>query len=124
MVGDTDQNGKSEGDILRAGDILPPYRKKTPKQPAPQKPGQGGEKSEIPRFDLSEDIMAAQRKIIAIRRKAPGSKTQSQYQPIRASIIGHTIERPMSVTPQQEKIIADIVTRDIERLCGSGAVGL
>ena len=124
MVGDSDQNEKFEGDILRAGDILPPYRKKTPKQPEQQKPKQSSEKPEIPTFDLAEDIMAAQRKITAVRRKAPTPKTENLHQPIRASIIGHTIERPMSVTSQQEQIISDIVRRDIERLCSIGAVGL
>lgn len=63
------------------------------------------EKSEIPSFDLAEEIMAEQRKITAIRRKAPGKKTEAQ--PV-------DIEQPLS---EQEKIIAEIVARDIERLC-------
>ena len=63
------------------------------------------EKPEIPSFDLAEEIMAEQRKITAIRRKAPGKKTEAQ--PV-------DIEQPLS---EQEKIIAEIVARDIERLC-------
>lgn len=70
------------------------------------------EKSEIPSFDLAEEIMAEQRKITAIRRKAPSKKNEAQRSEPQAQPVD--IEQPLS---EQEKIIAEIVARDIERLC-------
>jgi hypothetical protein len=67
------------------------------------------ETPEIPHFDLAEEIMAEQRKITAIRRKAPGKKTEAQRSEPQV--------QPTPELPEQEKIIAEIVTRDIERLC-------
>jgi hypothetical protein len=79
------------------------------------------EQTEIPRFDLAEEIMAEQRKITAIKRKAPDKKIEYQ---IKARIqeqevkpISHTTEQMVPSLPEQEKIIAEIVARDIQRLC-------
>jgi len=79
------------------------------------------EQTEIPRFDLAEEIMAEQRKITAIKRKAPDKKIEYQ---IKARIqeqevkpISYTIEQMVPSLPEQEKIIAEIVARDIQRLC-------
>ncbi len=71
-------------------------------------------KHEIPKFDLAEEIMAEQRRITAIRRKAPGKKTEAQRPQPQAQPVGYTTEKPLS---EQEKIIAEIVARDIEKLC-------
>jgi hypothetical protein len=75
------------------------------------------EKSEIPSFDLAEEIMAEQRRITAIRRKAPGQKTEAQRLKPETQIVDHIIEQPKPLLSEQEKIIAEIVARDIERLC-------
>lgn len=76
------------------------------------------ETSEIPSFDLAEEIMAEQRKITAMKRKAPGQKTEAQRLKPEAQIDDHSIEQPKPVLlSEQEKIIAEIVERDIERLC-------
>jgi len=72
------------------------------------------EKHEIPKFDLAEEIMAEQRRITAIKRKAPGKKTEAQRSEPQAQPVGYTTEQPLS---EQEKIIAEIVARDIEKLC-------
>jgi hypothetical protein len=69
---------------------------------------------EIPKFDLAEEIMAEQRRITAIRRKAPGQKTEAQRSEPQAQPVGYPIEQPLS---EQEKIIAEIVERDIDKLC-------
>ena len=74
-------------------------------------------KSEIPKFDLAEDIMAEQRKITAIKRKAPGKKTETQKQELEVKPIGYPIEQSMLSLSEQERIVAEIVTRDIEKLC-------
>ena len=114
---------QSKKDILRAHDIMPPYKKKTQQEAKTQETGEairsadapetsvekeetGGirpteekpagaveaqrDKGEIPKFDLAEEIMAKQRKISAIRRKAPGKKFETQ----KAEPVGYTIGQP------------------------------
>jgi hypothetical protein len=86
--------------------------------PGPKKEAETSEETpEIPSFDLAEDIMAEQRKITAIRRKAPGQKTEAQRLKPETPIVDHIIEQPKPLLSEQEKIIAEIVARDIERLC-------
>jgi len=76
------------------------------------------EKAEIPTFDLAEEIMAEQRKITAVKRKAPGKITEAQKAEPQAEPVGYTtIEQPAPTLPEQDEIIAEIVARDIERLC-------
>ena len=75
------------------------------------------ETPEIPSFDLADEIMAEQRRITAIRRKAPGQKTEAQRLKPETQIVDHIIEQPKPLLSEQEKIIAEIVARDIERLC-------
>jgi hypothetical protein len=127
-------------DILRARDIMPgnppPYKEETHQKPKSQndsenttrladaalisaekeKPAESvstqQEKMEIPRFDLAEEIMAEQRKITAIRRKAPGKEFKAQAEPV-----DYTIERSIPWEVEQDQIIAEIVARDIEKLC-------
>jgi hypothetical protein len=102
-------------------------------------------RGEIPKFDLAEQILAEQRKITAIRRKAPGKpqrlpsqdgaagkKTESRPSdgrgepPARereAESIGYPprrvmvgIKQPPLTLSEQGRIIAEIVARDIEKL--------
>lgn len=80
-------------------------------------------KTEIPQFDLAKELMARQRKATATRRKAPGSaikpqKPQSQPKP--AGAVSETYERLRPTEPERERIIADIVARDIKKLSGNG----
>jgi hypothetical protein len=75
------------------------------------------DKHEIPKFDLAEDIMAEQRKITAIKRKAPAKRIEAVSVP---SATGSTVPTGLlqwPKSPAQEQIIADIVARDIEKLC-------
>jgi len=74
------------------------------------------EASEIPKFDLAEQILAEQRKITAIRRKAPGKKNESPAQGREVESIGYTIKQPPLTLSEQGRIIAEIVARDIEKL--------
>ena len=131
---------RCKADILRARDIMPgnapPYKEETHQKPKSQNDSENAtrladaapipaekekpaesvstqqEKTEIPRFDLAEEIMAEQRKITAIKRKAPGKKFEAQPEPV-----DYTIERSILRQPQQDRIITEIVARDIERLC-------
>jgi len=60
-VSETDTNKQDDTDVLRAEDI---------QDASEPRPSDG--RGEIPKFDLAEQILAEQRKITAIRRKAPG----------------------------------------------------
>jgi hypothetical protein len=92
--------------------------KETAPLPKPMVSVDKKEKAEIPKFDLAEEIMAEQRKITAIKRKAPGKKTEAQRSEPQAKPAGYTtIEQPVPTLPEQDQIIAEIVARDIERLC-------
>ena len=71
--------------------------------------------SEIPKFDLAEQILAEQRKISSIKRKGPGKKTEAPSQQQQIQSIGYTA-KPPPLLSEQEQIIADIVARDIETL--------
>ena len=108
-------------DILRAKDIIP----------GGERPVSGSEnisQVDIPRFDLAEDIMAEQRRLIAIRRKGPGGPTpipvttpqlSSDLPPApRCSDDGGAFE---GIGAEWDPIIANIVARDIEQLCAGGA---
>ncbi len=128
-MSETDTNKQDDTDVLRAEDI----------QDASEPRSSDG-RGEIPKFDLAEQILAEQRKITAIRRKAPGKKpqrlpslapavarVQSQdeaagkkpktpdRQP-QAQSTDYAIKQPPSILLEQEQIVAEIVARDIEKL--------
>ncbi|MHC4158292.1 MAG: hypothetical protein ACYSSO_04350 [Planctomycetota bacterium] len=150
-----------KADILRARDIVPPYKKKTKKQRKSQKkdedtsnpaniaepstekekttrkdagpipiettvpkktrpPSAKQEEAEIPRFDLAEEIMAEQRKITSIRRKSPGKKAEAKRKHLQAKPVSYTIKQLTPEQAEQNRIIAEVVARDIERLCRGG----
>ena len=75
------------------------------------------ESPEIPSFDLAEEIMAEQRKITSIRRKAPGQKDNIQRLKPKPQPVNHITKQPIPLLSEQDKVIADIVARDIEKLC-------
>ncbi|MHC4594871.1 MAG: hypothetical protein ACYS19_08005 [Planctomycetota bacterium] len=172
----TNSDKQGDADVLRAQDIVPPYNKKiqqnrdfqkmetddVPAEPADVEQKKG----KIPKFDLAKEIMAEQRKITAIRRKAPsktgpirdpkdlgpkdkgsngagmieaglrraphrngagraqsscvaglGKRKQAPSPESGTESISYTIQPP-PVLAEQEQIIAEIVARDIEQLCG------
>lgn len=80
-------------------------------------PTQEQAKSDIPRFDLAEKIMAEQRRITAVRRKGPGQQDETQGQERKTERAGDIKEPAFLALSEQEQIIAEIVARDIERLC-------
>jgi hypothetical protein len=87
--------------ILRAKDIIPGV------------PKSNSEKIEqitnIPKFDLAEEILAEQRKITAIKRKAP-----TQQREIGSISYATGWSRP--ALSEQEQIIVEIVAKDIKKL--------
>lgn len=74
-------------------------------------------KSDIPRFDLAEKIMAEQRRITAVRRKGPGQQDEAEGQERKTESSGDMKKSPTPVLSEEEQIIAEIVSRDIEGLC-------
>ena len=108
-MSNTDNNKQDDADILRAENILSPYNKEeSSEQDLPT--------TEMPKFDLAEQIMAEQRKVTAIRRKAPGKKTKAPDLQPRIQSTGCAIKQPPPTLPENELIIAEIVARDIEKL--------
>ena len=89
----------------------------------------------IPDFDLNQQMMASQRKQAATKRHGPGKqidKTETQtnddqwVEPGRQKVVpddhsGNKTERDhvrgMGTIPKRNPLIAEIVRRDIERLC-------
>ena len=104
-------------------------KKKTSKKPTSRKvatkkarSGRSASSSEIPTFDLAEQIMAEQRKITAVKRKAPRKKIEVQETESKAEGVGHSIGRARAARSEEDRIIAEIVARDIEKLCGGDTV--
>jgi len=127
---------RGKKNILRASDIMPPYstgqevkpqeattdKERTKRiKPSKEKPAGAlssqGTRPEIPRFDLAEQILAEQRRISAIRRKAPNKKTDAQEAEKEVEPVGYAVGWSTPAEPYQQQIIAEIVARDIERLC-------
>jgi len=74
----------------------------------------------IPKFDLADQIMAEQRKSVSVRRKGPAKRVRPPKQPRKVEPVSHAIRlQPVSLGP--EHVIAEIVARDIEKLCRSSA---
>ena len=71
----------------------------------------------IPEFDLDKQIMAKERKIIAIRRKAPGQKDAGNQPKPQEQAPEISRLTPYRQLPQRQRIITKIVAEDIEQLC-------
>ena len=78
-----------------------------------------GKENAIPRFDLAEELMAEQRSITAIRRTSPSKKSEAQKPQADSNV--RTMRQLTLASSEQEQIIAEIVARDIERLCSGAA---
>jgi hypothetical protein len=130
---------ETDSDVLRASDIVPPYesnagaagkntsRKKASapqktglakgKHPAPKSAAGEQRGGDIPQLDLNKQILAKQRKVTSVRRKGPGAKDKA---PIKAAEIasgGIAGVRAVPELAEQDQVIAEIVARDIRRLC-------
>jgi len=111
---------QNDTDILRAEDILPPYTEKNHqrrKQITKSNPMDTAQKEgEIPKFDLADHIMSEQRKTAAIKRKGPGRINKAINHKQDSRTTGYYIKQQPMLS-QQERIIAEIVARDIQNLC-------
>jgi hypothetical protein len=131
--------------VLRAADVMPPFDKNVapakgagaaeqggsvPAEPSKSggvgllnettqeaAPSSGGP-AEIPTYDLAENVLAEQRRVASRRRRAPG---RGENEPVAR--VGHV--RPPGVTADLpsvdllalQRIVAEIVAKDINRLC-------
>ena len=107
-----------QGRILRAKDIIPGAERTAGND------GESGAKEfDIPRFNLANDIMSAQRRQSAVRRKGPEAEEdwRQRTEDIRQKIEQRTQKAGWrlagGIETLRDSIIAEIVARDIERLC-------
>ena len=108
-----DEYKTPSGPVLRAKDIIPGAA-------SPAGKDEGVSNTDIPRFDLAEDIMSEQRRLTAVRRKGPGGPA-----PADLTTVSTPAKKPFlsiygfsnGFNAPSDPIIADIVTKDIERLC-------
>jgi len=109
-----DNNKRDDDDVLRAGDIIPPYKV----QPAQTSASQAEQREhEIPRFNLAEEIMAEQRKVAAVKRKAPSRNGVIPIRPqSRTESVRHTVMPPTMLLFNQQQAITEIVARDIAQM--------
>lgn len=123
--------------ILRAADVIPPFGKSTlpadnkeadVEQPqvmssqmddggvtaGPLPTGEG----EVPAYDLAENILAAQRRAAGRRRRGP-SRTEPEPAAVlkRPAAKVSTSDWASQGLLELQRIVAEIVASDIERLC-------
>ena len=103
-------------DILRARDIIPGRAKDSNDLNGAESSAQM--KSDVPKFDLANNIMAEQRKVTAFRRKGPAAKAAPQPQQRKVLSTAYNIEGERISLSQEDRIISEIVARDIARLRG------
>ena len=116
--------------VLRAMDVIPPLgsvgKQGGASNAMPPRAGAGAssdsarDRGVIPQFNLGEKILAEQRRLTATRRKAPGVSepvesvpAEVARAPVKASVVGPVGGELLEL----RQIVADIVARDIERLC-------
>ncbi len=104
-------------DILRAKDIIPGG--------SVSSDGGGVSNTDIPRFNLADDIMAEHRKLTAGRRKGPGTSSRPEPIPVKPPSEPVPDRKPIlsrygfsnGFKTSGDPIIADIVSKDIDRMC-------
>ena len=102
---------QAKADILRAHDIMPPYDKPSSSKPEPE------DQSDIPTFDLAENILANQRKVASGKRKSPPKPIEAAKPTPPIPIVEYKpAAQAPAPPPQPDSVIAQIVARDIERL--------
>jgi hypothetical protein len=73
---------------------------------------------EVPRYDLAENILAEQRRVASRRRRAPSQPQEEPPAPPEPrGVEPFAIELPSEDLPELQRVVAEIVARDIERLC-------
>ncbi|MBN1362457.1 MAG: hypothetical protein JW993_17810 [Sedimentisphaerales bacterium] len=98
-----------------------PARDQAPGGAASRKPEEAAiERTTVPEFDLGEKILAEQRRMTAKKRRAPGTPEGKQSSPVIESSVPSRTPLALPCAEdlvQLQRIVAEIVARDIERLC-------
>ena len=112
----------SEQRVARSGDHGTPGTSVTPASSPVASASE--EEGDIPTFDLGERILAEQRRMTARKRRGPGSsapevdaESQDRVEPERPPAWVASMATGSDDTAYIQRIVADIVARDIERLC-------
>ena len=127
---------KRRDDALRAGDMVPPFEdeagvakkkagrkkrtsasKKTGKAKLGATKSAAEQGSDIPQLDLDKQILAKQRKVTSVRRKAPGAKSKAPGKTAEVASTDHRVAWAVPELSEQDRVIVEIVARDIQRLC-------
>ncbi|MBN2180434.1 MAG: hypothetical protein JW715_00865 [Sedimentisphaerales bacterium] len=130
----TNDDKKSDINVLRARDLIPPYHKENSQEQKQSEKEQAMEnvnnraehqkghseetqsyKEGIPTFDLAKQIMSEQRKVAAVKRKRTNKKNEDVIHEHKNQPIDHKV-KSIPTLSRQEQIIAEIVKRDIEML--------
>lgn len=107
--------GKERMDVV-FNTIIPPLRQDKSKEAKKPEAGQGQkEASDVPKFDLADDMMAEYRRHTGERRQRISRK--SEVEKAEASDKENKPEKPQISEDAEQRIIAEIVARDIERFC-------
>jgi hypothetical protein len=76
-------------------------------------PQQQDRSGEMPSFNLGQQILAQQRKIAALKRKSPGQEIKPQPVQIKSPLGDGLRQMPQAPASPQQRIIADIVAKEI-----------
>jgi len=79
--------------------------------------GEKTSRAEIPKFNLAEQIMAEQRKVVSLKRRAPAEQSGSVNDRVSAEPVKRTAEKTAVARDDSDSVIAEIVARDIAALC-------
>lgn len=130
--GDDSGNGGAAGEPVSDEPARPriqPWTRPQPRTAVPREPDPPSRCEEparhIPTFDLGEKILAEQRRMTARKRKAPGGAhiDTSEVPPpsVAALPSPYAVEAAAQDALQLEQLVAEIVARDIDRLCSGPA---
>jgi hypothetical protein len=104
--------------VLRAADVIPPFENNDASGGGPMS------RDPIPTFDLAESILAEQRRLATGKRRRSNRCREERTAPAQAEpgVAVALQERASVDLAELHRIVAGIVSRDIERLCTGPAV--
>jgi hypothetical protein len=130
-----DRKTGSKGDkVLRASDVIPPFdtesrnpssrgsagekkRGRKGGDPNPQPAQALEQRTAVPSFDLAESILSEQRRVTAKRRKRAAQANPDTGTTVSSRRPTYIDELSSEEQAELQEVVAEIVARDIERLC-------